>query len=114
MKFLLNILVTAVIVVITTYLLPGVHIKDFLTAIILALILSILNGFLKPLLVLLTIPFTIFTFGLFLLVINAFIILIADSLVSGFYVEGFWWAFLFSLILALISSLLGIGKGENR
>jgi putative membrane protein len=72
----------------------------------------LLNGFLKPVLVILTIPITIFTFGLFLLVINGIIILFASSLVSGFYVEGFWWALLFSLIMSLISYLLGVRESE--
>jgi putative membrane protein len=62
--------------------------------------------FLKPLMILLTLPFTIFTFGLFLLVINAFIIMIAGAWVDGFKVDGFWWALIFSLILSVISSLL--------
>ena len=114
MKFLINILITAVIVIITVYLLPGVHIKDFLTAIIVALILALLNGFLKPILVFLTIPFTILSLGLFLLVINAIIILIASSLVSGFYVDGFWWALLFSLVMSLLSSLLGVRDNNKR
>ena len=112
MKFLLNLLVTAVIVIITAYLLPGVHVRDFLSAIIVAFVLALLNGFLKPLLVILTIPITIFTFGLFLLVINAIIILLAGSLVTGFYVEGFWWALLFSLIMSLISYVLGVRNKE--
>ncbi|MBC8487803.1 MAG: phage holin family protein [Bacteroidetes bacterium] len=112
MKFVLKILLTAVIVIITAYLLPGVHVRNFLSAIIVAFILALLNGFLKPVLVFLTIPITILTFGLFLLVINAVIILIASSLVSGFYVEGFWWALLFSLIMSLISYLLGIRDKE--
>ncbi|MCD4788527.1 MAG: phage holin family protein [Bacteroidales bacterium] len=112
MKFVLKILLTAVIVIITAYLLPGVHVRDFLSAIIVAFILALLNGFLKPVLVFLTIPITILTLGLFLLVINAVIILIASSLVSGFYVEGFWWALLFSLIMSLISYLLGIRDRE--
>ena len=114
MKFLINILITAVIVIITVYLLPGVHIKDFLTAIIVASILALLNGFLKPILVFLTIPFTILSLGLFLLVINAIIILIASSLVSGFYVDGFWWALLFSLVMSLLSSLLGVRDNNKR
>ena len=112
MKFLLNIIVTAVIVIITAYLLPGIHVRDFLSAIIVAFVLALLNGFLKPLLVILTIPITIFTFGLFLLVINAIILLLAGSLVTGFYVEGFWWALLFSLIMSLISYVLGVRDKE--
>ena len=114
MKFVLNILLTAVIVIITAYLLPGVHVSDFLTAIIVAFVLALLNGFLKPLLVFLTIPITILTFGLFLLVINAIIILLAGSLVSGFYVDGFLWALLFSLIMSLLSYLLGVKDKRNR
>ncbi|MCD4664328.1 MAG: phage holin family protein [Bacteroidales bacterium] len=114
MKFVLNLLLTAVIVIITAYLLPGVHVSDFLTAIIVAFVLALLNGFLKPVLVFLTIPITILTFGLFLLVINAIIILLAGSLVSGFYVDGFLWALLFSLIMSLLSYLLGVKDKRNR
>ena len=108
MCFILRILITAVIVVFTAYILPGIHISDFLTAIIVAFILAILNGLLKPLLVILTIPVTIITFGLFLFVIDACIILIAGSFVPGFYVDGFLWALLFSLVLSLFSYLFGI------
>ena len=86
--------------------------SEFLSAIIVAFVLALLNGFLKPLLMILTIPITIFTFGLFLLVINGIIILFASILVSGFYVEGFWWALLFSLIMSLISYLLGVRESE--
>ena len=108
MRFLLKILLTAVIVVITAYILPGIHINDFLTAIIVAFILAILNGLVKPLLIIFTIPVTIITFGLFLFVIDAIIILMAGSFVSGFFVDGFWWALLFSLIMSLFSYLFGI------
>ena len=114
MRFLINIFLTAIIVIITTYLLPGVHIKDFLTAIIVAFILALLNGIIKPILVLLTIPITILTFGLFLLVINSLMILLADNLVSGFYVEGFWWALMFSLVMTFISYVLGVNKKDNN
>lgn len=85
---------------------PGIHVSTFWTALLVALVLSFLNLFLKPLMVILTIPFTIDTFGLFLLVINAIIIMIAGSWVTGFTVDGFWWAMLFSVILSVISSLL--------
>jgi len=78
-------------------------------------VLSFLNVFLKPILVLLTLPFTIFTLGLFLLVINAGIILLTSSLVEGFHVDGFWWALLFSLILSLISSALNsLAEGDRE
>ena len=81
-------------------------VDGFLTAVVLAVILSLLNVTVKPLLIILTIPMTVFTFGLFLLVINAVIILIASALVPGFEVANFWWALIFSLLLSLLNSLL--------
>jgi putative membrane protein len=113
MNLLIRILLSAIAVILTSYLLPGVHIRDFLSAVIVAVILAILNGILKPILVILTIPITILTLGLFLLVINAVIILLASSLVPGFYVDGFWWALLFSIILSIISYLLGIAATDK-
>lgn len=84
---------------------PGVTIDDVLTAVLLAVVLSVLNMFIKPLLILLTLPITIFTLGFFLLVINAAIILMASSIVKGFHVEGFWWAMLFSVFLSIVTSI---------
>jgi len=106
MPWFIRILVSAFAVIISSYLLPGVHIDGFLTAIIVAAILSILNAVLKPILILLTIPITFLTMGLFLLVINAFIIILTDKLIDGFSVNNFWWALLFSLVLALVTNLL--------
>lgn len=80
--------------------------EGFLAAVIIALVLSLLNMIVRPILILLTIPLTVLTLGLFLLVINAVIILIADSIIPGFSVQGFWWALLFSLILSLTNALL--------
>jgi putative membrane protein len=114
LKLFFRIIISAISIVITAYLLPGVHVKDLFTALIVAIILALLNGFVKPILVILTIPVTILTLGLFLLVINAFMIIIAGNLVPGFEVDGFWWAFLFSIILSLISSLLGIGLRDKE
>ncbi|MFZ4520706.1 MAG: phage holin family protein [Bacteroidales bacterium] len=106
MPFIPKLLLTSVAILIAGYLLPGVHVNTFWTALLVALVISFLNVFLKPLMVVLTIPFTVMTFGLFLLVINALIIMIAGSWVKGFKVDGFWWAMLFSIILSIISSLL--------
>ncbi|SFV31766.1 putative membrane protein [Thermoflavifilum thermophilum] len=103
-RFIARILVSGLAVLITSYLLPGVHIHDFITALLVAVVLAILNTFIKPILIILTLPITVFSLGLFLLVINAFLILLASRLVSGFQVDGFWWALLFSIILSLISS----------
>ncbi len=79
---------------------------DYIAALWLAFVLSILNGFLKPILIILTIPATIISLGLFLFVINAGIILIADYFLTGFSVDGFWWALLFSLLLSVVTSIL--------
>ena len=108
MNWVVKILVNAISVVLTASLLPGVEVKNFLTAIIIVVVLSLLNLFVKPLLIILTIPITLLTFGLFLLAINAIIILLADDLISGFKVDNFWWALLFSIVLSVINSLLGL------
>ncbi|MCL6524445.1 MAG: phage holin family protein [Thermoflavifilum sp.] len=104
MRFIARILVSGLAVLITSYLLPGVHLQNFITAVWVALLLAVLNTFVKPLLIILTLPITVFTLGLFLLVINAFLILLTSHLISGFQVDGFWWALLFSIILSIISS----------
>ncbi|APS38447.1 MULTISPECIES: phage holin family protein [Salegentibacter] len=106
MNFILRILLTAVAVVILAKFLPGVEVEGYLTAIIVAIVLAILNLLVKPILVIFTLPVTILTLGLFLLVINAIIILLADAFVSGFGVSGFFIALLFSLLLSLFQSLL--------
>ena len=105
-RILINILVTSIAALVASYLLPEVIIDGFLNAILVALALALLNQFVKPLLILFTIPVTIFTLGLFLLIINAIIILLADWMVIGFSVRNFWWALLFSFILTFIKSLL--------
>lgn len=107
MKYIFKIIVTSFAIVISSYLLSdGIHIDNYITAIFVAVVLSVLNIFLKPILILLTIPATIFSFGLFLLVINAFIIVIAANVVNGFRVDGFGWAFIFSIILSLVTFIL--------
>jgi putative membrane protein len=115
MRWIAKLLANAIAVLLTAYLLPGVDIKDFLTAIVVAAVLALLNNFLKPILVILTIPVTIITLGLFLLVINAVIILLADDLIGGFTVDSFWWALLFSIILSIINSLFNrLEKGSEK
>jgi putative membrane protein len=106
MTFILRILLTAVVVVFLAKFLPGVAVAGYFTAIIVALVLALLNLIVKPVLILLTLPVTIITFGLFLIVINAIIILLADAFVDGFDVSGFWIALLFSLLLSFTQSLL--------
>jgi len=106
MKLLLRILLSALAVVILAKILPHVSVDTYFTAIIVAIVLSLLNFIVKPILVILTLPVTIITFGLFLLIINAIIILLADNLIHGFSVDGIWWALLFSLLLSFLQSLL--------
>ena len=86
--------------------LPGVYVSDLFTAIVVAAVLSLLNIFIKPILVIFTLPVTILTFGLFLLVVNAVIILIANWLIDAFQVDGFWWALLFSILLSFLQSII--------
>jgi putative membrane protein len=86
--------------------LSGVHLQSFVTALVLAIVLGLLNLIVKPILIILTLPITLFTFGLFLFVINALIILLAAKFVNGFRVDGFWWALLFSLLLSVLTSFL--------
>jgi putative membrane protein len=106
MKIIMRIIVTSVVAFGLSYILKGIHIQNFWTAIILAIVLAILNGILKPVLVILTFPITIVTLGLFLFVINAAMILLAAKFVEGFSVDGFWWALLFSLLLSIVTSVL--------
>ncbi|MBD0850633.1 phage holin family protein [Maribacter arenosus] len=106
MKLILRILLSAIAVVILSKILPGVGVDTYMTAIIVAIVLSLLNFIVKPILVILTLPVTILTLGLFLLIINAIIILLADSLITGFSVENIWWALLFSLLLSFLQSIL--------
>lgn len=106
MTFILRILLTAVVVVFLAKFLPGVTVAGYFTAIVVALVLALLNLIVKPILILLTLPVTILTFGLFLIVINAVIILLADAFVDGFAVSGFWIAVLFSVLLSIFQSLL--------
>jgi putative membrane protein len=104
MNFLLRLLITAAIVYVLSRILSGVHIADFVTALIFALVLAVLNAIVKPLLILLTLPITVVTLGIFLFVINALIILLAARLVHGIRIDGFWWALIFSIILSIFSS----------
>lgn len=114
MQFLGKIFLSTFAVLISAWLLPGVRVEDFLSAFLVAISLAILNAIVKPILIILTIPVTIISLGLFLLVINAFIIYLADSMVTGFEVDGFWWAIFFSIVLSLVTSILsGFDKKEN-
>lgn len=103
MGFLLKLILTALAVIVTSSVLPGVSIENAWTSVIVAAVLSFLNAIVKPLMIILTIPITIFTLGFFLLVINAFMILLTDQIVDGFEVNSFFTAFLFSIVLSIVN-----------
>lgn len=106
MEILVRWLLSSLSIMVAAYLLPGIHVENFLTALVVAIVLGILNAVVKPLIIVLTLPITILTMGLFTFVINAILILLTSLLVSGFHVDGFFWAFAFSIILSLIQSIL--------
>lgn len=120
MNFFSRLLLSSVAVILTTYLLPGISItgdafSGFITAFVVALVISFLNVTVKPLLIILTIPITLLSLGLFLLVINALVILMVDAMIAGFVVDGFWWALVFSLVLTLVNSFLsGLSGAKNQ
>ncbi|WP_299097774.1 phage holin family protein [Winogradskyella sp.] len=106
MNLLIRLLINALAVFIIAHLLGGVEVNGYVGAIIVALVLAILNLFVKPILIIFTLPVTILTLGLFLLVINALIILLADKLIDGFGVNGFWTALIFSILLSILQSII--------
>ena len=106
-NFIIKLFLNSIAVVFASYLLSGVHVQSFGYAILVAFTLSLLNMSIKPLLIIFTLPVTIFSLGLFLLVINAAIIMLAARIIgSGFIVDGWWWALLFSLLLSVLNSIL--------
>ncbi|ALU74129.1 phage holin family protein [Tenacibaculum finnmarkense] len=106
MNIFLKILLTAVAVILLAEFLPGVVVTNYTTAIIVAVVIALLNMFVRPILVVFTLPATLLTLGLFLFVINAIIILLAGNLIAGFAVNGFFTALLFSVLLSVFRSFL--------
>lgn len=102
----MKIFVSTLAVLVAAYILPGVTVDNFFAALVAALVLALVNFFVRPLLVILTLPITIFSLGLFLLVINALLVLFVAAVVPGFAVGGFWWALLFSFLVSLVSTFL--------
>jgi putative membrane protein len=106
MNIIINLLITAICAFLLQKVLPGVHIESFSTAIIFAIVLGVLNIVVKPILSFFGLPLTILTLGLFSLVINAAVFLIADYFVDGMHVNGFWWALIFSIALSIVTSVV--------
>lgn len=105
MKYIASLLITSIIIFLLGNILPNAEISDYFSAILVAFVLSILNVLVKPVLEIISIPITILTLGLFMFVINAAIILLADELVDGFEINGFFGALLFSLCLSVVQSI---------
>jgi putative membrane protein len=106
MQKIIHWIINAVAVLIAAYIIPTVHVEGFFTALVVAVVLGVFNTFLRPILILLTLPITVVTLGLFALVINTLLIMLAALIVPGFTVGSFWWALLFGVVLALVNAVL--------
>lgn len=111
MKILINWVISAMVIVVVAYIVPGVHVSGFISALAVALVLGIINAFLKPALVVLTLPINILSLGLFTFVLNALLILLVGKIVPGFIIDGFLWALVFGIVLSITNTFLGfLGK----
>lgn len=108
MKLIVGLIIRTFVLLVTAYLVPGFHIQSYSSALIVAIVLGILNALLKPILVLLTLPFTILTLGLFTFVINAVLLAIAANIVKGFTIDSFWTAIVASVVITIVGSLINI------
>src|ERR1035437_7585207 len=112
MKTIIHWVVSTLAILITAYILPGVHVNGLLAAFVLAIVLGAINAILRPILIFLTLPLTVLTLGLFTLVINGVLVMLASYIVPGFVVVNFWWALLFGVVLSIISWALQMFEGE--
>lgn len=108
MAILINWVVSAMIIFVIAYLLPGVQVQGFVSALAVSLVLGIINAFLKPVLIILTLPINILTLGLFTLILNALLIMLVGIIVPGFHVDGFLWALVFGVVLSISSSFINL------
>ena len=107
MRFIINWVLITLAIFVSAELLPGIEVDGFFTAFLVAIVWGAVNIFLKPILVILTLPINIFTLGIFTLVINAGLVLLTEKIVgSGFSVDGFWWALVFSFVVSIIQAVL--------
>ncbi len=106
MQILINLILSGLAVFISAYVLPGVKVDGFITALVVAILLALVNTLIRPFVLLLTLPINILTLGLFSLVINALMVVLVAAIVPGFRVNGLLWAFIFSVVLSLVSSVI--------
>ena len=114
MNFLIRLFIVAAVSFGLAHILNGVHVTDFWTAFVFAIVLALLNMFIKPILILVTLPVTFITLGLFLFVVNTLVVMLASKFVDGFSIDNFWWALLFSIILSIITSAIDKKEKEGR
>ncbi|MEQ8705544.1 MAG: phage holin family protein [Phaeodactylibacter sp.] len=107
MRLLLSLLINGFLVYLCAEILSGVSIDGYLNAVLVALLLGMVNFFVRPVLTLLTLPITILTLGLFLLVINGAMVLLVDWMLDGFYVDGWIWAIFFAIVMAIFNLFVG-------
>lgn len=105
MKFVVRLFLTALALLLVTYLLPGIYVESLLVALIAAFFLGIVNAIIKPILIVLTLPITILTLGLFIFVINAALFIFVAAFVDGFTVSGFWNALFGSILVSIMSGI---------
>ena len=105
-QIIVNLILSAIAVFVSAYVLPGVKVDGFVTALVVAILLAVVNTFIKPLVLLLTLPINILTLGLFSLIINALMVMLVAAIVPGFHVNGILWALVFSIVLSLVSSVI--------
>jgi putative membrane protein len=114
MAIVINWIVATVAVIVSAYLLPGVHVSNLVAAFVAAVVLGVINAFVRPVLLALTLPINVVTLGLFTFVLNALLIMFAGAIVPGFGVDNFWWALAFSIVLTLVNAVLGSLKSEKN
>lgn len=106
MKSLAKLIIQAIAITVSAYIVPGIAVHDFLTAVVVAALLAIFNILVKPILLILTLPVTILTLGLFVFVINAVIVMLISAFVPGFTVVSLWSGLIFSIVLTIVNTLL--------
>lgn len=112
MSIIINWVVSALAIMVSAYLLAGVVVDSFITALVLAVVLGAINAFVRPVLVILSLPVTILTLGLFIFIIDAALIMLAAYIVPGFAVAGFWWALIFAVVLSIVNWVVGHFTGD--
>ncbi len=106
MKIFISWFISAIAIAITAYLLPGISVDGVVAVLVLAVVLGAINTFIRPVLVVITLPLSIVTLGLFTLILNTLLIMLAAAIVPGVSIANFWWALIFGVVLALIHSFL--------